>query len=85
MEIITLLYTPSKFLLLDEPFSFLAPVLVEKIIPHIESQSLNKGIILTDHQYETVLSICNKYYVLNNGTLTQIKDVSKLNELGYLN
>ena len=85
IEIITLLYAKSKFLLLDEPFSFLAPVLVEKIIPHLESQSMHKGIILTDHQYETVLSICSKYYVLNSGALTQIKDVSKLNDLGYLN
>ncbi len=85
MEIMTILYSSSKFLLLDEPFSFLAPVLVEKIIPHIESQSLHKGIILTDHQYETVLSICNKYYVLNNTAITLIKDVSQLNELGYLN
>lgn len=85
IEIITLLYAKSKFLLLDEPFSFLAPVLVEKIMPHIKNQSLHKGIILTDHQYNTVIAACSKYYVLNNGYLTQIDQVSELNDLGYLN
>ena len=54
MEIVTVLYAKSSFALLDEPFSYLSPVLVEKIIPYIRYQSQTKGIVLTDHQYKHV-------------------------------
>ena len=84
MEIIVSLYSRASFVLLDEPFSFLSPVLVEKIIPHIITQSQHKGIILADHQYQTVLSVCNKYYVLTSGCLTPIQDESELERYGYL-
>ena len=84
IEIASLLYVDAKFLLLDEPFSFLAPVLVEKLIPHLKSQSKQKGIILTDHQYKTVLSVCNRMYLLNAGSIKEIKEESQLKEFGYL-
>ena len=84
MEIVTVLYTPGAFALLDEPFSYLSPVLVEKIIPHIRAQSQVKGIILTDHQYENVLSISNRRYVMTNGTLKKVETRADLEQYGYL-
>ena len=85
MEIITLLYTKGEFVILDEPFSYLSPILIEKLIPHLHYQAQTKGIILTDHQYETVFQVCSKYYVLNEGILTQVKQVSELAAYGYIN
>jgi ABC-type lipopolysaccharide export system ATPase subunit len=85
MEIVALLYAPGKFLLLDEPFSYLSPVLVEKLAPHIEAQSKFKGIVITDHQYRTVLSVCNKYYLLTQGVLTRVNTILELERFGYLN
>jgi lipopolysaccharide export system ATP-binding protein len=84
MEIITLLYTKGSFVLLDEPFSFLSPILVEKLIPHITKQSTQKGIILTDHQYETVLNVCNRFYLINNESVFEIRGIEDLGKNGYL-
>lgn len=85
IEIIVLLYTKSKFVLLDEPFSFLSPVLVERLIPHIAHQSKRKGIILTDHQYETTWSVSSKHYVLYEGIVREIQHKDELIRYGYLN
>ena len=83
-EIITVLYTPGAFVLLDEPFSYLLPVLVEKIIPHIRYQSQTKGIILTDHQYRNVMAVSNRRYVIADGALKSIADRADLEKYGYI-
>ena len=84
LEILTALYSKSHFAVLDEPFSFLSPVLVEKIIPHIRSQSSTKGIILTDHQFKNVLKTCDKYYILVDCAIKEIKSKSDLVRYGYV-
>jgi ABC-type multidrug transport system ATPase subunit len=84
VEIITLLYADSSFTLLDEPFSFLSPVLVEKLIPHIKHQSRLKGIIMTDHQYHTVWETANKYHMLTEGSLKEIFHFNELEKYGYV-
>ena len=84
VEIITVLYTPGAFVLLDEPFSYLSPVLVEKIIPHICHQSQTKGIILTDHQYRNVMAVSNRRYVIANGALKLVGNSADLEKYGYV-
>ena len=84
MEIITVLYTPGAFVLLDEPFSYLSPVLVEKIIPHIRYQSQTKGIILTDHQYRNVMAVSDRRYMIANGALRFVEGRRDLEKYGYI-
>ena len=84
VEIVTVLYTPGAFVLLDEPFSYLSPVLVEKIIPHIRYQSQTKGIILTDHQYRNVMAVSNRRYVIANGVLKLVVGSADLEKYGYV-
>jgi ABC-type multidrug transport system ATPase subunit len=84
VEIITVLYTPGAFVLLDEPFSYLSPVLVEKIIPHIRYQSHTKGIILTDHQYRNVMAVSNRRYIIAGGALKLVGNSADLEKYGYL-
>ncbi len=84
MEIIIVLYTPGAFVLLDEPFSYLSPVLVEKIIPHIRYQSQTKGIILTDHQYRNVMTVSDRRYVITDGALKLVGNSADLEKYGYL-
>ena len=84
VEIITVLYTPGLFALLDEPFSYLSPVLVEKVIPHIRHQSQAKGIILTDHQYRNVFTVSNQNYVISDGALKRVEEQADLEKYGYL-
>ncbi|MEM9858137.1 MAG: ATP-binding cassette domain-containing protein [Bacteroidota bacterium] len=84
VELLTLLYADASYVLMDEPFSYLSPVLVEKLIPHIQYQSKKKGIILTDHQYQTVWSVTNKRCVLYAGNLKEVKETSELEQYGYI-
>lgn len=63
----------SHFCLMDEPFSGLSPIMCEMVIEEIKNQRPNKGIIITDHKYQDVLSICNQIYVLKNQSLIKLE------------
>jgi lipopolysaccharide export system ATP-binding protein len=84
-EIKLLLNTKSKFIMLDEPFNGVAPVMIEVIKSLIKEKSVYKGIILTDHDYRNVLDIANKNYVMFDGSLKKIIDKSDLVKWGYIN
>ncbi len=85
IEIMAMLYAKTQFTLLDEPFSFLSPLLAEHVSEHIRIQSLHKGIILTDHQIDFVWSVANTHYILYGGNLRQIYERNELEQYGYLN
>ena len=84
LEIKLLLSTDCKFILLDEPFNGVSPVLIESIKDLIKTKSNTKGIILTDHDYRNVLDIANRYCLLFDGGIKQIKDKNDLVNWGYL-
>ncbi|WP_462253687.1 ATP-binding cassette domain-containing protein [Ekhidna sp.] len=84
LETLIILYAPTMFALLDEPFSYLSPVLIESLIPHIKKQSRVKGIILSDHSYRTVLDVCSRFYFLTDGYLQSIFEKEELQQFGYL-
>ncbi|MDH1603644.1 ATP-binding cassette domain-containing protein [Empedobacter sp. GD03739] len=79
------LYSTSSFCILDEPFAGLSPLMIDNISRQIIEQSNHKGIIISDHQYEYVLNISTKNYVLKEGNLIKIEDRNDLKKLGYLN
>lgn len=65
----SLIITP-KFLLLDEPFAGVDPIAVADIMSIIkELKALNIGILITDHNVRETLSICEKGYVIKDGSL----------------
>jgi ABC-type multidrug transport system ATPase subunit len=84
LEIKLLLHMESKYLLLDEPFSGASPKLIEEIKKMIADNSLQKGIILTDHDYRNVLSIAKKIYLLKNGCVKELTDKNELVYYGYI-
>src|SRR5690606_28345588 len=51
VEIYMLIKSKSKFLLLDEPFSHLSPVLIDVIKALLSEEKANKGFLVTDHMY----------------------------------
>ena len=85
LEIKLLLNLPSKFILLDEPFNGLSPIIVQAVSELIKTFSKSKGIILTDHDYHSVLDVANRFYLLSDGYLRSISGRSDLVRLGYLN
>ena len=83
VEVMIILNAKSEFCILDEPFSFLSPVMVEWVIALIEKRSENMGIILTDHMSAHVFRVCTKNYLLFDGSLRQITDPDQLVDYGY--
>lgn len=84
LETKIVLFNNSKFCLLDEPFSGLSPILVEKIEHLISKYSHTKGIIITDHNYESIMKISTKLILLKNGKTINISNRNELIEHGYL-
>jgi len=73
LEVKIILHLDSKFVLLDEPFNGVSPIHIDLVKEMIKSQSTNKGIILTDHDYTNVLDVANKYMILFDGGLKTLK------------
>lgn len=84
LEIKLLLNTDCKFLLLDEPFNGVSPLLIDSIKGLICEKATTKGIILTDHDYHNVIDIATKYCLIFDGGIKQIEDKSELVKWGYL-
>ncbi len=55
-EALLMIYSDSKFVLLDEPFSQLSPLLIEEIKTNINTMLPYKGFVITDHYYQHVLN-----------------------------
>lgn len=79
-----ILYNESKFCLLDEPFSGLSPILNNKLKEDIKAQAKHKGIAITDHNYQDLVSISNRNILLDNAKSYEINEVEDLKEHGYL-
>jgi ABC-type multidrug transport system ATPase subunit len=85
IEAILILKSKALFCILDEPFSGLMPVHVEKLKQLIVAEKNKKGIIVTDHLYRDVMAITDRLYLLANGKTYFIKNEQDLIERGYVN
>ncbi|HEX6227306.1 MAG TPA: ATP-binding cassette domain-containing protein [Chryseolinea sp.] len=85
IETLLILFSPSPFSILDEPFSGLMPVHVETLKTIIGNLKNRKGIIISDHMHRHVTELSDRLYLLSNGKTYEIKAHDRLVELGYLN
>ena len=84
IEIYLILYSEANFILLDEPFNGVAPIYKEDIKQAIKEESVNKGIIITDHDYRNVLDISTRLIIIRDACTKELEDRSQLIEYGYL-
>jgi len=84
IEIYIALLSNKPIVLLDEPFMHIAPLYVEQMKNIIRKQKKNKAIILTDHQYESVIDVTDDLYLLKNGSTKKINRLTELEDYGYL-
>ena len=85
IEILLMLHSEAEFILLDEPFNGVSPIVIESLMTNIKKEKNKKGFVITDHDYENVLQIADKILYLENGVLKEISDKEQLLQLGYLN
>jgi ABC-type multidrug transport system ATPase subunit len=84
LQIKLMLSNQSKFVLLDEPFNGLSPKMIEVVMLLIKENSQAKGIIVTDHNYRSVIEIATNLRILNNGKLQTVNEKAELLQEGYL-
>ena len=84
IEILLIIHSNAEFILLDEPFNGVSPIVRDYIIEYIKKMKSSKGYIITDHDYENVINLADSIVYLHSGFLKEIKDNSELVELGYM-
>lgn len=87
-EIARALAVDPKFILLDEPFAGVDPIAVEDIQAVVATLKYkNIGILITDHNVNETLSICDRAYLLiegkifKHGTAEQLADDEQVRRL----
>ncbi len=72
VEIARALVLSPFFLLLDEPFTGIDPIAVaeiQKIVRNLVTSGI--GILITDHNVRETLGICDRAYIVNQGTILE--------------
>ncbi len=79
VEIARALVTEPRFILLDEPFAGVDPITVieiQRLIRELSSRDI--GVLITDHNVRETLGICDRAYIVNEGTVIAEGDPSAI-------
>lgn len=84
IETYLVLMSNKKIIFLDEPFSHIAPLHIEKIKALISEEKKHKTIIITDHMYQHIIDISDAIYLIKNGSTKLINNLKELEDYKYL-
>ncbi|WP_373059872.1 hypothetical protein [Zunongwangia sp. H14] len=74
----------SEIIFLDEPFTHLSPLNIEKFKELLQKEKQHKAIVLTDHMYRHVLDLTTHIYLLTNNCSKLIGKKEELEDYRYL-
>jgi ABC-type multidrug transport system ATPase subunit len=83
VEVYLIIKSKSRFTILDEPFSHIMPLHLEKIKDLLLKEKANKGFFITDHMYQAVIDISDQTYVLKDGKTHLTHSTDDIEWLGY--
>ena len=83
-EVYLVLMSEGEFCILDEPFSQISPNYIETVQRMIREKSREKGIIVTDHNYEAISKVTNNLFVIADGYTFPVESRDDLVRHGYL-
>jgi len=72
VEIARALVSQPHFMLLDEPFAGIDPIAVidiQEIVTQLRKRGI--GVLITDHNVRETLGICERAYIVNEGTILE--------------
>ena len=69
--------------MLDEPFTHLNPIQIDKVKALIVAEKKNKGLLITYHMFQHVVDLSDRLYVLTNGQTNLTKSVQDIEMMGY--
>jgi lipopolysaccharide export system ATP-binding protein len=72
VEIARSLATSPTFILLDEPFAGIDPIVVneiQNIVTHLKNRGI--GVLLTDHNVREALQISDRAYIISEGKILE--------------
>ena len=83
VEVYIILASNAQFILLDEPFTHIMPLDIERIKQLILEEKRHKGILLTDHLYQHIAGLSDKLYLLKDGKTWLTRSSADLESYGY--
>ncbi len=70
---VVIICSPVKFVLLDEPFTHIMPLHIDMIKDLIRAEAAGgKGFMITDHMYDHVLDLADRYYYMEWGVTREM-------------
>jgi len=73
IEVLFALSLKRKFILLDEPFTGVSPVLIEKVIGKIlQAAKRGAGILISDHYMRYIHELGDEFHLLENGQIKRL-------------
>ena len=83
ISVYVIIRSKSQFVMLDEPFSHLMPIQIDKIKELLQEESTNKGFLITDHLYRHITDVSDRFYILADGRTHLVKEIEDIERLGY--
>ncbi len=81
LELVLILSLDRQYILLDEPFTGVEPIIIEEMIKLIiKERDKGKGLLITDHYYFYTSKIADTAYFLEEGQCTLLDSNKKLDQ-----